>query len=785
MQISSVQLREYEKIFSGTNQEDGYENIFLGFTTNEYQQTLKQDKTTYFHYPNTAETYALIDDVSLINAGAIPGPSPFKADRISKFQGNYKQYKHWGDANGIQTGVWLCAWLSGNPADPNCIPVWKDRWYNPGYIDAISATYVYSNSAVYDEDSIITFDPGVVYRYAHIGDTYNETLVNMLTGSLSALKVHLTEWQPLCTVDNTGFGNNAIIVNENSATYITDKIIDKDVTCVNFNGINQYGKVLYNNTLDLTGNMTVSFWVKSNDWNNIKGSQLVSRNFRGGWDVKFSNGFSNPLIAIFDTSNVCFANIDGTIYNVKSVANASFSNAMVDDDLYVWVLDDNTKRLYKIDYNGDILNFYNTDIYGITATQVSQDINKNLNITFNGVLTSFYITINKETLTQTNIASLTANSICYDLTGGIIAHNYDKAVVDNNNVLWYLDNGMIYNRYNSLAWDMTVINQLTACKDFDIDSNNNVWIVFDNLSFGKFDNNGLSLSGVIGDVDFTNNIRKINITNEYDNGNYKDFIWITQTDEKAIYKIDQSGELVTKLDFSQYNVLPSIVVNTYDWHRKFDYLQNNRQSYIASNLWMNTTGSTLLSGVTSYTHIYPTSGFDNDSWHLLSFTFDAANNIFNFYVDSVLRSSINTDTTKSLFHRYENAIYIGSNSGKIEHLGRELGNSNAFYFSGAITDLRVYNCILNEHDLWNIYTTKCNYKDILWNMKSGRKDYVEEIEKFFKMKMPGLKTSYFNLRIIGLNITDINTRTIIEDIIRDSIKKMVPGHTELYKIIWE
>ena len=70
-------------------------------------------------------------------------------------------------------------------------------------------------------------------------------------------------------------------------------------------------------------------------------------------------------------------------------------------------------------------------------------------------------------------------------------------------------------------------------------------------------------------------------------------------------------------------------------------------------------------------------------------------------------------------------------------------------------------------------------------MATGNQNYLEEVSRFFKFKLPGLKSQYYNIRINGLQISDSNTRIMIESIIKDNLKKIVPSYAELFKIVWE
>ena len=80
---------------------------------------------------------------------------------------------------------------------------------------------------------------------------------------------------------------------------------------------------------------------------------------------------------------------------------------------------------------------------------------------------------------------------------------------------------------------------------------------------------------------------------------------------------------------------------------------------------------------------------------------------------------------------------------------------------------------------------KRNFHDLIWNMPTGMRNYLEEVERFFKFKTPGLKSQFYNIKLIGLQITDPDLRNMIENIIKQTVKRVAPLYTELYKIIWE
>jgi hypothetical protein len=70
-------------------------------------------------------------------------------------------------------------------------------------------------------------------------------------------------------------------------------------------------------------------------------------------------------------------------------------------------------------------------------------------------------------------------------------------------------------------------------------------------------------------------------------------------------------------------------------------------------------------------------------------------------------------------------------------------------------------------------------------MPTGTQSYVEEVERFFKHKLPGQKSHMYNIRIANLDIDNEDTRNVIEQTIRNTIDKVTPAYTELYKINWK
>jgi hypothetical protein len=781
--VRTVNLRNYQRIFTGTNQEYGYEKPFLSFTGSTTELTFEKDKSTYFHYPRESALIS-VSASKLIENGAIPGTAPYRADRIWKKQADYENNIWWGNSTPAENenGTWLCAWLSGNPNNPNQKPVWMDRYYLPGYLND-AFVYVSNTPEVWDTPSSLTFESGVWYRYDHIGEDTNTAIVNYLTTD-GGMKLHLDNWDEI-TPDESGNSNVAFIENYNAAMiqpYSVSLERPQD-TSLKLNGNYQSSFVRYSTGIALLSSMSFSFWARANDWNNVQGNHFISKNLRGGWCVKYNNGFFTPTMHVYDLSGqVHTYSTDGGLVLVKEYpGNSQIQSIAIDSEFYTWVLDngiyDSYKHAYKVDYNGDVI----AQIEFPTSINLSGmyvDISDNVYVYSSLGTLSAYNTFGTSLSSYSNI-SKQANALM-GLDGTVC--------IDNNGFLWEIRDGNIYRD------EYTLITSIPDALKIDCDSNNNIWILHGERSYSKYNRSGeLIITGEIGSA-ITYGERAIHFTNEYYNGSNKDFVWFYQEVDRAIYKHDTDGNFVFRLDTTQFDMAPRGVGDCtgFKWHRLNNFDINRETPQIEAELYVYDGTQEKLRETNpplKYTFSTDSSALANQDWHMFSFTFEYAptsdTGEMKFYLDSTLRETIsNIPSGHIIYYEYENPLYIGANVGKIKSLGEEIKSSQLF-FNGSIDDVRIYDCVLDISDLRHIYFERYGFRDMKWNMFTPEHDYIEEIVRFFKHKMPGIKSQFYNIRLTGSKITDPNTRTIIEDIIRDVISKTAPMHTDLFNIIWD
>jgi len=196
-QEPEVLMRDYRKLFTGSNQELGNDNITISYEAATANVILEPDRVTYFHVPqNMFPINALnLNDSTLAEAGAIAGDHPMKSDKIFKKRADYKFNSYYGNTKLEQTGSFLCSWLSGN-ANAYARPTWVDRYYFPSKISFFEALTASDFNAieyksnfdclqnifspeiqVVDIISSSMFEPGSYYAYYHIGSDFSKKYI--------------------------------------------------------------------------------------------------------------------------------------------------------------------------------------------------------------------------------------------------------------------------------------------------------------------------------------------------------------------------------------------------------------------------------------------------------------------------------------------------------------------------------------------------------------------------------------------------------------------------------
>jgi len=819
--MSNLQQRNYYKIFTGTNQTGGNDKIHLGYEASTNEIVLASDQTTYFHVPFFAATQTLSNS-TLIGDGAVAGTIPALADRIFKKQGGYGNTTPWGNST-VQDGAWFCSWLYA--ATDNDTPIWIDRYYYPGYIDygevlsagyspLNSASYVSSPTLYYDVPSTLTLEPGVLYQYFHNGEQAALSAVQTFAGpDNSRLRLNIDNWNTT-TIDSSIYNNTITIDNPQPywfVGYSEPNYTDRDI--LNFANTDYISaKVSYNKSYNLSNEFTLTFWAFNSNWNNATSTQLVGNLNRGGYSVFYNNLNYNPFYVIPESTygHLIYFNQDNKNYDDQNIGyniNQPVKPvvASINSNSRVIIADADNSVLAKYDHIGNSLAYSNT-ILGITnSTQLVIDGNDNVivvtlsgsylfdqNLVQQNLLTSSYAILSSTTVTGNS-------QLVFDINGNIqFIQNSLAAIYDNNNNLWTVNsndgnlylNGILYYTLNS----PTPTNANLA-----IDPNNNLWVLNDSPVVTTINlNTNINNTFNIGILSQDN--KNISFINTY-NRNTNSFTWyalIYFSTEGNLYQVDLNGNilkttaLATTLDLSdpltanQNNTLPNITFNSngdftgYERRRIFNkvlFHNNNQLQFRVSAK----TSATYNPSYYVYNLSVPVQYLVNNAWHLITATYK--NNTLSLYIDNQLRNTLVIPSNLTLSYDYKNDMYIGTPTGKGDNLNNEL-QTTSLIWNGAIDTVRVYDYAVDPFFIKYFIREKTIANDIVWNIPTTTLQYIESIDKFFKHRVPGSKSSFFNLRISGTQITDPALRLQIENEIIQTIQKIKPAYTELLNVEW-
>lgn len=301
-----VNHRLYHGIHTGTNQEHGFDSIYLSYAAGVTELMLPANKLTYFHFPLVADPYVKlnINDSRLIDEGAISSNTPLRADKMFKKRSSDNNIEVFSDE---KNGTWLCSWLSGSDR-VGVRPIWVDRYYNPNYytqFQALSAMNEYkteydtnlemfgdTSGPFFDKISDLTFEPGVLYSYHHIGCVDYNNIVNDIESTALITKdadiYEDLDHVSCCPVTNTSDGDC-------SFSWLTYEL-DSDRYAVT-------------KSPNRTGSFTVNFELEVDNWQKPFAHTILGNYDNDGFAI-YNEESITPFIVTPNGSTVYIYNTD-------------------------------------------------------------------------------------------------------------------------------------------------------------------------------------------------------------------------------------------------------------------------------------------------------------------------------------------------------------------------------------------------------------------------------------------------------------------------------------------
>jgi len=812
----SSQSRAYNKLFTGLNTENGSDKIYISYKGQEVTKIFKKDQDNYFHYAVGSQNIPLSAS-TLVAAGAYPGSSPYRSDRIFVKQANYKEYSSWGNFNGVQNGEFFCSWLSASEIGAD--PVWMDRYFNPNIDNKVTYDTVLSSPGagpsnndhpvlIWDVLSTQILNPESLYIYHRIGDNDNYSVVSMLSANL----IHRIQYwtNPIYDMVTGLAAGNAYLPTTNSVATFPYVIYPALYTYNAYATLNLTNKDFY------TPGFTIAFQAYNSDWTNIQGDQILGNYYNGGIGLFKNNSLLTPFTSIVGGNSLTtFNHYLNQAIIVTSTTPTSGNNFVLKgryQETYYTV--DTYFNINEYDQDGILISQTNVNYVtgALAGAELLYESGDRVIIVFTATSTGGLNWYRFDTNYSLLLSGTTtnANSYVVDLSGNITYFNGTVGVVDNNNVVWALSGDILIRGLNTSS-PQYVLSALNA-EYITCDHNNNIWLLYSGNFISKLDNYGR----VVWDKQLPIS-RKFATSAGVDRDPTRIINFIAQLDETStnllyyglvvdcttqkLFKIDPatgsaiSSTVLTNItntsDLSSINLNCTSVGDTtgYNYQRKYYYItDNNSQELKVRALVENTASLELDSKVVelSYSTATLTPG-----WHHFAITADPYNKL-NLYVDGTLATStLMGDLSSGVFRVFNQRnnpdLIIGTSSFKTQTLSQYAQTTNPYVFNGYIADVRIYSTDLRQADIKALqkgfYSN--SFFDLTWASSTGQRYYIEQIDRFFLHRMPGAKSSLFNVKIKNSNITDPNVRNIIEQNIKSSLSKSTPIYTNLNKIIWD
>ena len=879
------EFRDYKKLFTGSNQVLGNDNVTLGYEAYTTGIVLEKDKVTYFHVPYSVYPFVQINinDSGLIEAGAIAGDHPVKSDKIFKKLANAKYTSPFGSSTDETNGSFLCSWLSGS-SDINTMPIWVDRYYNPAkttFINALTSSSLkaitYSTvfdgfvqaagttsntDEVFDVPSDLVFESGCYYAYHHYGpsDVYNYI---QIFSPFLVDKDFPTYIYPQ--------GNNVLVDALTASEYPFN------------NG--QYAITSSLTGIQNTNQFTLAFDMYNQDWTTPFGYQILGNFVNDGFGI-FNQNIVTPTIFVnsissLDILNTDFSKLKTVTYNaiplryIRTRFGNNYSVIFNDGTLKQYTCDDRLLNQTSSPYLSSVTSVTHNDTTAfILCSSGSTTTVLSANIIANSVSTISNQSLSTFAFYANNINLSAANTITIYLTGlyftpGTIAR------ATNNNLYYLTDKGtsiVKWSKFNTTTSVTTAFKANTGSyfTDFNIDYNQNIWIINNKGTYYKYtQNNQFLLSGaltsntpVTTNISITGNSKtsifpiSANLANSVNgltvtlnnqilrptfdyslSGNNLVFVNAPLSGYYGVISYSQNNDTYTnnKINFVSEFANNTYYTNTLIARTGIGYAQANTQTAIVSSqayqfVTVDTYGNQLSStfylantsnnlSLTNSTYlreyvqgVYPTNSLNvrsttvntlcssdlntneivynlsalDPGWHHFAVRFDAYRGFMMLFVDSQPASSIQFTPRK---YKYSNLIYrpflVGSACfNNSTPLFKYLQKISYLTENISIRNFYIYNTPLNDYDIIMHARQSRDIHDIHFDAACGRRNYLEEIERYFKANLPGSKSTQYNVVIRNTGITDSGLRAAIEARINTVLANSAPVYSKLNTIKW-
>jgi hypothetical protein len=821
-------MRNYNKLYTLKNQKGGPSNLFLGYQLSTKEIEFQKDKETYFHVPSYTNSIT-INNSFLIENGATGGPFPAASDRIYKSRKNYGNTTNYGNPSDVADATWFCTWLY---KDENGKQQWMDRYYNPGqYLFAeleiqlyIGLQYQNNEKIFRDVPSTMVFEPGVLYKYFHVGEQTAENIVNTFNGlSSQHLVMQLSSWGN----QDVDVSSNNLPVTVTSSVEYGDLYKSQDslffgraqMPIINLKqpvGVEIVIDWDPSYTSNCTNEHTLSMWFQSDAWKNNQTTQLAG-NFssKGGYGLFLESLDSYPFFIIPETNkgHILFVNQNGigildkptTVTQIPAVPKLIGIDS---NDHVVVCYNDSSGTIFKLDSTGTII--ASTKSVATSANFLFPNekpihllCGQNDDITVITNKAEYYFDTNLKlkstTIINTSLSSVAAYS--YDLKSSQATLIIADGLLD----LKYTDTSQwsISATDTQLYKDDTVfVAGLSGCKTIQIDPLDRIWVLYNNNQIAVIDPtnpiNEIAFQFTVGS-NTPKQKHNLSFIHTYDQST-KQTKWLAVVhfaNESIVYFLDLNGRLIKTLNINSFynlSVLESLNQASedfqylykgdftgYEFKRIFKKLApyNNQQQLVLKASVKDKAYDT--SNYSIFKSFASIENWEQQSWQHLAITLK--NNTFSVYNNAKKISQFSFPGNYELSYEQQPPFFIGSSVGSKNGANKENGIV-VNIFNGLIGEIKMLNYSLDQSKIEMFLRKEFLAENLYWSLPVPAIQYVETLERFFKNKVPGHKSTFYSVNLAGTNIQDVQTRKLIEEQLLTIVSEIAPIYTNLVKFNW-
>jgi len=812
--------RIYNKLYVNKNREEGSEKILLGYQTNTTEFTLLKDQETYFNIPSYTTSVALVDSTLGID-GATGGIFPAVSDRIFESRKNYSNVSNNGSPLEFPDGTWFCSWLYRDPISK--ILTWKDRYFNlaslasvsidpdtangQNYILNVPASFVPSTtSPIYDVTSEMVLEPGVLYKYFHIGEKTAQSVLTTFEGASGEhLLFKITDWKSGNATTSSDVVYPITVISSASNANLYPAVDTSQVILSSTLGFehnkNVEAYIDWNPSYIPSQEFTMALWCKSNDWTMCPSTQLIGNySLNGGFGISVETNNTYPFFVIpeINYGHLVFINQEFTGYTDKPTL-VSLSNGFIAIDSnnnLIYCSNSLSNGIYKADHLGNVLATSNVSFLSSESLiSLICDGNDNINITTSN---NIYVLDNNLNLLTTSVQNTTGNaSSAFTQSSAALLKTEQGALdlkyIQTTQFLLSADGNLYKDKVLFLSADGGFTN-------LQVDPNNMLWLLHGTNNVSVYDPNGASfqdpsLTFTVG-TDTNHQNKYFSFINVYNRETLQSN-WVSVIfygDSHYIYSNKLDGTVFNIADstpFINFKAARKLNQNPdnfaygckgdftgYERKRIFNYNQPNARLVINASL-RDKSSSTFV--CKQYKASASIDNWNNETWKHVAFTHK--NKTFTLYINGIEVTNISYSGRYELSYLYQPFMYIGSPLGSSKGLNNEVG-SIVSLFNGVLGNIELYDYSLDPIQFNMFLRANIAAENIIWSLPIPSAQYIEKIERMFKNKLPGSKSNFYNIKLLGTTITDPSTRAIIEEQIKQIVAEVAPSYTDLIKIIW-